>query len=76
MIAEGSRVRLRNVVERYPHFIAPAGALGTVVTLDEEVLAVRLDEPLAGAEEWGNEVHWYAGAGMDEPELELDEVEA
>jgi hypothetical protein len=59
----GSRVRLTQDVDRYPHFVARAGSTGTVVDLGDPqiVLAVRLDEPLAGAEEWHNEVHWLAG---------------
>jgi hypothetical protein len=61
--AIGSRVELVADVERYPHFIAPAGATGVVVDLGDPgiVLAVRLDEPLAGAEDWRNEVHWHDG---------------
>jgi len=55
---EGTRVLLVEDVERYPHFIAPAGATGAVVESTDEVLCVRLDEPLAGAEEWDNEVMW------------------
>lgn len=57
-------VRLKVDVDRYPHFIAPAGATGTVVDHGDSqmVLAVRLDEYLPGAEEWENEVQWY-----DEP---------
>jgi len=60
MIAAGSRVELVVDVDRYPHFIAPRGATGTVVDHGDPqiVLAVRLDEPVAGAEDWDNEVHW------------------
>jgi hypothetical protein len=61
--AAGSRVELVVDVDRYPHFVAPAGSTGTVVDHGDPqiVLAVRLDEPLAGAEEWDNEVHWLDG---------------
>lgn len=55
----GSRVRLLRDVERYPHFIAPKGSEGTVTSVDEYALCVRLDEVLVGAKEWDNEVHWY-----------------
>ncbi len=63
----GSRVVLARDVERFPHFVAPAGASGTVTVNDvtppsaELLLCVRLDEPLQGAEEWRNEVAWYGG---------------
>lgn len=60
---DGDRVELVVDYDVYPHFIAPAGATGTVVDHgdDQIVLAVRLDEPLAGAEDWDNEVHWLDG---------------
>lgn len=65
-----ARVQLAHDVERYPHFIAPAGALGTVVGHDNGMYSVRLDKPLAGAEDWDNEVHWYLDAG-DNPMRDL-----
>jgi hypothetical protein len=58
-------VRLAHDIERYPHFIAPRGALGTLVATDDATIAVRLDEPLEGAEDWDNEVHWYPQNGDD-----------
>ena len=62
-LAAGDRVELVVDVDRFPHFVAPAGATGVVVDLGDPqiVLAVRLDAPLAGAEEWDNEVHWLDG---------------
>lgn len=55
----GTKVRLAREIERYPHFTAEAGLTGTVTRFDDEVAAVRLDEPVPGAEEWNNEIHWY-----------------
>ena len=57
--AEGTRVRLRRDVERYPHFIAEAGRTGTVTIVEPNLIAVRMDAPLPGAEAWDNEVHWF-----------------
>lgn len=58
----GTKVRLRRDVERYPHFIAPAGATGTVVDIgDDTIFAVRMDERIPGAGTWDNEVHWPDG---------------
>jgi hypothetical protein len=67
---EGMRLRLRHAVDRYPHFIAPAGAVGTVTHADSNVLCLRLDEYLPGAEEWDNEVVWAICNG-DDPSLDL-----
>lgn len=57
----GDRVVLRRDVERFPHFIAPKGATGTVVDTPSHPLgaySVLLDQHLSGAESWDNEVVW------------------
>jgi len=54
----GSRGRLRRSVDRFPHFVAQAGATGTVTEATDSLIALRLDESLPGAEEWDNEVCW------------------
>jgi hypothetical protein len=69
----GSRVRLMVDVDRYPHFTAPKGATGTV-TAHPGIFAVRLDEPLAGAEDWDNEVHWIIENG-DDPTGDIEIIE-
>lgn len=68
-------MRLTHDAERFPHFIARAGAVGTVVEIDNEgIFAVHFDEPIEGAETWSNEVHWYPASGYDSdrPELYLE----
>lgn len=55
----GMRYRLRRDVDRFPHFIAPAGSTGTLDELNDGEIWLRLDEPLAGAEEWANRLEWY-----------------
>jgi hypothetical protein len=67
----GARVRLRHDEDRYPHFVARAGSLGTVTESGDDLVAVRLDEPLEGAEEWSNEVHWYPSNDDREPDVEV-----
>lgn len=57
--AAGDRVRLTRNVDRYPHFIAPAGATGVLTSCDNDLWAVRLDLKVDGAEDWDNEVQWY-----------------
>lgn len=62
-----TRVRLTHDVDRFPHFIAPKGATGVVIdTGDPTIFAVRLDAPLAGAEDWDNELHWFDSI-IDQP---------
>jgi hypothetical protein len=64
--AVGSRLVLKHDVDRYPHFIAPKGATGTVVHSEwGEVFCVRMDEPIPGAEDWDNEVIWSVRDGDD-----------
>ncbi|HSS43055.1 MAG TPA: hypothetical protein VLK37_10980 [Solirubrobacterales bacterium] len=58
--AVGSRGRLRRSVDRFPHFVAQAGATGTVTEATDSLIALRLDRFLPGAEEWDNEVCWTA----------------
>lgn len=62
----GTRVRLLSDVDRYPHFVAPAGSTGEVVEYSNDSIRVRLDDDLEGAEEWGNEIQWYQGMFEEE----------
>lgn len=56
-ITEGARVRFTRSLERFPHFTVPEGAVGEVVEeASHEIVCVRMDEPLPGAEPWDNEV--------------------
>lgn len=83
--ATGTRVRLTVDVDRYPHFVAPKGATGTVKNPsrrgglpvhvgDPNIFAVCLDETLAGAEDWNNEVHWWLDNG-DDPTADFEVIE-
>jgi hypothetical protein len=62
---EGDRVRLRRVVERYPF-----AAVGTVTRSEPDLLSVRLDAPVAGLEEWANEI-WWEEADSPSEDLEV-----
>lgn len=55
---EGIRMRLVRDVERWPFFVAPAGAVGTVTYADDHTVCLRMDDHLPGAEEWDNEIVW------------------
>lgn len=61
----GERFVLVANVDRYPHFIAVRGLSGKVVDVSEDVVCLRLDDPLQGSEEWDNEVVWRADEGQD-----------
>ncbi len=54
----GTRVRLRKEIERFPHFMAPAGLTGRVVYHEHGEIDVEMDAPLPGAEEWDNQIVW------------------
>lgn len=70
-LAVGSRVRLRQPVDRYPHFSCPPGLVGTVASLDSYTVCVHMDEHVSGAEPWDNEIVWSLQDG-DDP---LDDLE-
>jgi hypothetical protein len=54
----GQRIMLRVEVDRYPHFIVNAGELGTVVTAQDNLVEVEMDNLIPGAEDWDNRVQW------------------
>lgn len=76
-LAPGTPVRLTRPVDRYPHFLAPTGAKGVVADVGDRqiVLAVTMDEPLKGAEEWENQIHWF-GVSLAEALVDVEVIEA
>jgi hypothetical protein len=75
---EGTRVRLRRDVDRFPFFVAHEGATGTVEECARDLLSVKMDDDLPGSEEWDNCILWtedslsywaedLAVIGRDEP---------
>lgn len=54
----GARFFLRHAVDRFPHFVAPVNATGTIVAVDSHAIAGKMDSHIAGAEEWDNCVVW------------------
>lgn len=59
----GARARLRRRVERFPHFLIEAGAIGTITMATEKLIAMKMHVLVSGAEEWGNEVCWTPEEG-------------
>lgn len=57
-LAEGTRVVLASDVERFPHFIVPAGRTGRVVERSASLVLVAMDEPFPGGEDWDHEIQF------------------
>ncbi len=55
----GSRVRLKNRVDRFPEFSAPEGATGTINEVTDGMISVKLDVAVQGAEDFDNCLHFY-----------------
>jgi hypothetical protein len=49
---------LTRSVDRYPHFLAPIGARGTVTEVKDWQIAATFDRELNGAGEWDNSILW------------------
>jgi hypothetical protein len=54
---EGARFRLIREVDRFPDFVARPGLTGTVTAVSGGIRG-RIDQPVSGAQAWGNELHW------------------
>jgi hypothetical protein len=59
----GARAQLRRRVDRFPHFAIEAGATGTITDVTDELVAMRIDSYVPGAEDWGNELCWTPEEG-------------
>lgn len=51
------RVMLREEYECYPHGIWPKGEFGEVVSIDADIIAVKLDKHYDALNEWDNALH-------------------
>lgn len=63
------KVRLKTAVDRFPHFLAEAGLTGTLIECTNECATIKMDEPLKGAEEWDNCIHFYSMNGSPVDQL-------
>jgi len=59
----GQRVVARTPIDRFPYFICPKGMTGTVERESDTCYWVRMDHPVAGAddEDWDNRVQYVPG---------------
>lgn len=59
-IKVGQRIMLARSVDRFPHFLAPVGARGTVTRVKDWQITATFDHDLKGAGEWDNSIIWDA----------------
>lgn len=57
-IASGYRFMLFRAVDRFPDFRAPTDLTGTVTAVDDSGVWGRMDQHIAGADQWDNQIHW------------------
>jgi len=57
----GDEIRLIQDVDRFPHFVAKKGATGVVSEVRTDLICVRMDEKIPGAEVWDNDLSWSEG---------------
>jgi hypothetical protein len=57
-ISVGYRFKLFRNVDRFPDFLAPAGLTGTITLIDDSGIWGKMDQPMPGAEQWDNQIHW------------------
>lgn len=76
----GTRVRLTRNVSREPLFSVSAGTTGVVAVPPgpNVIYAVRMDDPIDGAEDWDNEIWWTIEddfeSNIDDPMLDLEVI--
>lgn len=74
---EGHSVRFVRDVARFPHFRVMKGQTGRIVGSRFDpadwklVLRVELDDAVAGALEFGNEVHWKEDVNLEDFEKDV-----
>lgn len=76
-VTEGTRVRLRQPVERSADILIPAGEEGTITLVDlpYEQVAVQLDRHFPELDHWDNELVWYEEHQLAEIPSDLEPVD-
>lgn len=72
----GQRAKLGRIVERFPHFSIAAGSAGTVTEATPDLIALTMDEPIPGAEEWDNAICWSYNDAAHLPGLPIEQIAA
>lgn len=63
----GQRIVLIMEVDRYPYFIAPRMATGTVTEVSNRHITAKMDQLIEGAETWGNCIVWASQQQKEAP---------
>jgi hypothetical protein len=70
----GQRAKLGRIAERFPHFSMPGGAAGTVTEATPDLIALTMDEPIPGAEEWDNAICWSGDDAAQYPGAPAEQI--
>lgn len=65
----GTRVRVKQDIDKYPCGVVPEGTTGTVILSDGVNVHVKLDAPVEGYEPWGYVVYLDADAEVHQEEF-------
>jgi hypothetical protein len=58
-LAAGYHFKLIRQVDRFPDFLTPTDLTGVVTIVDGSGVWGRMDQHIAGAELWDNQIHWH-----------------
>lgn len=61
----GQRVISIDDIEKFDSGILPTNSIGTVAYIEDDCIAVKLDEHFDWLDSWNNEIHLYADEAID-----------
>jgi len=76
---DGDKVRLKNDVDRFPHFIVSSGNTGTVCGYEPgNCICVKIDQKIPALDEWDNQIIYSTNTGdlQEQMEEELEIINA
>jgi len=65
----GTKVTVKTTITKFDHFEVPVGTTGTVDFADKNMISIRMDQKIKGAEYWDNCVHFYQD---ERPEVTIE----
>jgi metal-sulfur cluster biosynthetic enzyme len=70
----GDLVRLTRDAERFPDFLVRKGSVGTVKTVEPDLVQVRMHATIEGCEHWDNIVDWYLDVDLEHVDVDLEKI--